>query len=154
MCRQALAAKAPKGAPLVTPEEGPRTILKMTQKFNRNPEVPAEQDVARRVFDLAKGHIRSATALAARVQIPLCCYPAMCVWHDQMYLQLRHVSHAALKSCLPAGACPDNNNYNSSPDNDNTNNHHRNNDDIRMHVCEPAHYEVRCVKGKSCLSRL
>ncbi len=60
-CRQALAAKAPKGAPPPPQDDGPRTILKMTQKFGRNPEVPAEQDVARRVFDIANGHIRSGS---------------------------------------------------------------------------------------------
>ena len=39
-------------------DEGPRPILKMTQKFSRNMEVPAAQDVARRVFDIAGGHVR------------------------------------------------------------------------------------------------
>ncbi len=61
--RQALAPKGVKGAPPPPQEEGPRTILKMTQKFGHNPEVPAEQDVAKRVFDIANGRIRSAHTL-------------------------------------------------------------------------------------------
>jgi len=61
--RQALAPKGAKGAPPPPQEEGPRTIVKMTQKFSRNPEVPAEQDVARRVFDIANGRIRLAHSL-------------------------------------------------------------------------------------------
>ncbi|DBA85904.1 TPA: hypothetical protein ACH3X1_005449 [Trebouxia sp. C0004] len=57
--KQALAPKGARGgAPPPPQEEGPRTIVKMTQKFSRNPEVPAEQDVARRVFDIANGRIR------------------------------------------------------------------------------------------------
>ena len=58
--RQALAPKGAKGGPPPSQEEGPRTINKMTQKFSRDPEVPAERDVARRVFDIANGHIRLA----------------------------------------------------------------------------------------------
>jgi hypothetical protein len=61
--RQALAPKGAKGAPPPPQEEGPRTILKMTQKFGHNPEVPPEQDVAKRVFDIANGHIRLAHTL-------------------------------------------------------------------------------------------
>ena len=45
-------------APLSAPDEGPRPIVKMTQKFSRNPDVPAEQDVAKRVFDIANNQIR------------------------------------------------------------------------------------------------
>lgn len=62
VCRQALAAKGPKGATPATPEEDPRTVLKMTQKFSRKPEVPADQDVAKQVFDIANGQIRSDSA--------------------------------------------------------------------------------------------
>lgn len=61
VCRQALAAKGPKGATPATPEEDPRTILKMTQKFGRKTEVPADQDVAKQVFDIANGQIRSGS---------------------------------------------------------------------------------------------
>ena len=57
-CRQALAAKPGKGAPAPQPDEGPRTILKMTQKFSRNPGLPARQDLAKCVFDIANGEIR------------------------------------------------------------------------------------------------
>lgn len=56
--RQALAGKGAKSLAAPQQDEGPRAILKITQKFGRNPEVPADQDVARRVFDIANGHIR------------------------------------------------------------------------------------------------
>ena len=68
--RQALAPKGAKGAPPPPQEEGPRTILKMTQKFRHNPDVPAERDVAKRVFDIANGHIRSAHTLISAPHPP------------------------------------------------------------------------------------
>ena len=57
-CRQALAGRAAITAAATQLDEGPRPILKLTQKFKRNMEVPAAQDVAKRVFDIALGHIR------------------------------------------------------------------------------------------------
>lgn len=57
-CRQALAGRAAINVAAVQQDEGPRPILKLTQKFSRNVDVPAAQDVAKRVFDIANGHIR------------------------------------------------------------------------------------------------
>ena len=65
-CRQALAGR---GANTVAAaqDEGPRPILKLTQKFSRNMDVPAAQDVAKRVFDVANGQIRWALCFAHTV---------------------------------------------------------------------------------------
>lgn len=51
-----MAGKTAKTAP--QQDEGPRPILKVTQKFSRNAKVPAAQDVAKRVFDIAGGLVR------------------------------------------------------------------------------------------------
>lgn len=57
-CRQALAGKRANTVAAAQQDEGPRPILKLTQKFSRNMDMPAAQDVAKRVFDIANGHIR------------------------------------------------------------------------------------------------
>ena len=105
--RQALAPKGAKGAPAPPQEEDPRTIVKMTQKFSRNPEVPAEQDVARRVFDIANGCIRSANTLSSTPQPPNPLYPSspappLFLFQLQRWTCLVLSSSALLESaCIP-----------------------------------------------------
>jgi len=77
----------------------------MTQKFSHDPEVPAEQDVAKRVFDIANGHIRSAHTLISTPHPPSPLNPLHPPLPPPRFLRLANMDVLGAEQCSPARVC-------------------------------------------------